>query len=161
AAERDAEPLGAGARVAHRLDARGLPAAEGERTVGGGEGDGVRLDVLDDAPGEGERQELLGRRPPPRHHARLARVLDRAVLVLDQHPRTTPRMAGARTSFASGCQRTSLRCFLRSSSSSASGSKPGAIRTSVKISSTAHASGSVHGLVETTMPPKGDSGSVA
>src|SRR5207249_5411990 len=47
--ERDAEPLGAGAGGTHGLDARGLAAAERERAVGGGEGDGVRLDVLDHA----------------------------------------------------------------------------------------------------------------
>src|SRR5438093_13055885 len=61
AAERDAEALGARPRIAHRLDARGLPAPEGERAVRSGERDRVRLDVLDDAPGEGEGAELLGR----------------------------------------------------------------------------------------------------
>jgi hypothetical protein len=47
------------------------------------------------------------------------------------------------------------------SSASASGAKSGAISTSVKISSTACASARVNGSVDTTMPPKGDSGSVA
>src|SRR5437899_12935694 len=63
AAERDAEPLGAGAGGADGLDARSLAASERERTVGGGEGDGVRLDVLDDPPGEGEGQERIGGGP--------------------------------------------------------------------------------------------------
>src|SRR5207245_9001622 len=40
AAERDAEPLGAGAGGADGLDARGLAAAEGEGAVGGGGGGG-------------------------------------------------------------------------------------------------------------------------
>src|SRR3989454_586611 len=78
-----------------------------------------------------------------------------------RRPAVTPRSAGAFGGAASGCQRTRRRAFFRRRSSSASGSKSGAISTSVKSSSTARARGSVHGRVDTTMPPKGDSGSVA
>src|SRR3989442_5101293 len=94
AAERDAEPLGARARVAYGSDAGGLPAAEGERALGGGERDGVRLDVLDDAPGEGERAQLLGRGGAPGDDPGLARILDGAVGVLHEEAGRHPAERG-------------------------------------------------------------------
>src|SRR5262249_5823860 len=72
AGERDAEALRPGTRGAHGLDPRRLPAAEGERAVGGREGDGVGLDVLHDPPGEVEGAQLVASGRALRHHPRLA-----------------------------------------------------------------------------------------
>src|SRR5882724_10617837 len=61
-----------------------------------------------------------------------------------RRPAVTPRSAGAFAGAASGCQRTRRRAFFRRRSSSASGSKSGAISTSVKSSSTARARSEEH-----------------
>ena len=78
ARERDA-----GARAArgapHRLDARRLAAAERERAVRRGEDDRVRLDVLDDAPGESERRAARPSVGAASSRRGFARVLDGAV----------------------------------------------------------------------------------
>ena len=46
-------------RDAHRVDARHLAGADAQRAAAGGEHDGVRLDVLADAPGEVEIAQLV------------------------------------------------------------------------------------------------------
>ena len=147
-------------RLADRVDARRRAAADRERAVGRGEHDRVALDVLHDPPGEGERAALARRRACARRHARASPG--------PPSPRPAPAPAGrrrrARTSSSaagrrSGWKRSRRRFFFFVSSASASASKPGAISTSVKISSTARASARSQGRLETTMPPKGDSGS--
>src|SRR5439155_2505418 len=75
-------------------DARGLPAPEGERPLRGGERARVRLDVLDDAPGEGEGAQLLGRGGPPGDHLRLPWILDGAIDVLHEEAAGDPAQRG-------------------------------------------------------------------
>ena len=143
AAQRDADRARAFARAWWTASTREVcAAAERERAVGAREHDGVRLDVLHDAPGEA-RARAARRRwacAASRRGAAATSSSARSGSCTSRPPNDAPQVELGASGTRSGWKRSRRRFFFFASSASASASKPGAISTSVKISSTARAS---------------------